>query len=71
MRRQSKAMLKELLNLPATDRHMIAEQLYFSLSDEEQDDLLEKELDTRWKEVVSGKVKLIPRSALKQKHTRS
>ncbi|MBL8821636.1 MAG: addiction module protein [Planctomycetia bacterium] len=49
-------MLRELLNLPAVERFRLADRLYSSLSEEDQDDALEAELDRRWKEVASRMV---------------
>ena len=57
--------MKELLSLSALERQTIAEGLLSSLTDEEHEDALEAEMERRWKEVVTGKVKTIPRSALK------
>lgn len=71
MSQEGKELMSQLLRLPAVERHAIADQLLSTLTEEEQDDALEAELNRRSQEVRSGKVKALPLSALKTKKTRS
>ena len=71
MSQRGKTLMNELLALPAQERQTIAEGLLTSLTTDEYDDALEAELDRRWKEVVTGKIKSIPRSSLKLTKPRS
>ncbi|MFO0812909.1 MAG: addiction module protein [Gemmatales bacterium] len=71
MSQEGKELMSQLLRLPAVERHAIADQLLSTLTEEEQDDALEAELNRRSQEVRSGKVKALPLSALKAKKTRS
>ena len=65
MSQEGKELMSQLLRLPAVERHAIADQLLSTLTEEEQDDALEAELNRRSQEVRSGKVKALPLSALK------
>ena len=71
MSQQSKELMVQLLKLPPLERHAIADKLLSTLSEQEQDDALESELNRRSHEVRTGKVKSLPLSAMKLKKSRS
>lgn len=51
---------EQALKLPPEDREMLAQELWQSLDDEPLDPEFEAELNRRWEEIESGKVKTIP-----------
>jgi putative addiction module component (TIGR02574 family) len=51
---------EEALKLPMADREWLAEELWNSVVGEEDDPALIAELNRRWQEIVTGKVKTIP-----------
>jgi len=64
MSHRTKVLMDELLTLPATTRQNIVKKLIKSLSSENDDSAFNDELDRRWEEVASGKVKPQHRSVL-------
>jgi hypothetical protein len=63
MGKRSQAIVSELLAMTVADRQAILEKVLKSIEPEERDDSIEAELDRRWKEVISGKVKMDTRQA--------
>ena len=51
---------EQALKLSPEDREILAQELWDSLDDQPLDPELKAELDRRWEEIVSGKVKTIP-----------
>lgn len=61
-----KSKLSELLQLSEKERLMLAKELISSVPGTHPDDELWEELERRWKEVESGKVKPLPVSIWKK-----
>ena len=51
---------EQALKLSAEDRELLAQELWDSLDEETIDPAFKAELDRRWDEIQSGKVKTIP-----------
>jgi putative addiction module component (TIGR02574 family) len=51
---------EQALKLSPVDRETLAQELWSSLDEEPIDPELKTELDRRWDEIVTGKVKTIP-----------
>jgi putative addiction module component (TIGR02574 family) len=51
---------EQALKLSAEERELLAQELWDSLDDEPLDPALKAELDRRWEEIQSGKVKTVP-----------